>query len=97
MWVEKKLYSVSVTIFLNSYNACVAEFELLFVFTSTVNKAYCIVLQSLSMRNKQLLSDKKALLIQNKVEFDRLEKQKVKKTLPSNIILFYQLLHIFVI
>ncbi|KAI0243233.1 hypothetical protein LSAT2_022049 [Lamellibrachia satsuma] len=33
-------------------------------------------LKSLSMRNKQLLTEKKALLIQNKVEFDRLEKQK---------------------
>ena len=37
------------------------------------------VLQSLSVRNKQLLNEKKALLIQNKVEFDRLEKQKVNK------------------
>jgi len=36
-------------------------------------------LQSLSVRNKQLLNEKKALLIQNKVEFDRLEKQKVNK------------------
>ncbi len=48
---------------------------------------YCLgfVLQSLSTRNKQLLQDKKMLLIQNKVEFDRLEKEKVCILLEDGI------------
>ena len=53
------------------------------------------VLQSLSTRNKQLLSDKKALLIQNKVEFDRLEKQKVEHIAQSQLTLFHQIVKIW--
>ena len=66
----------------------------MFAFTSTLNKAFCIVLQSLSMRNKQLLSDKKALLIQNKVEFDRLEKQKVEHVTQSELTLVHHIVTI---
>ena len=36
--------------------------------------------QSMNQRNKELLEDKKRLLIQNKVEFERLEKEKVSLT-----------------
>ena len=48
----------------------------------------CIVcvhhsLQSLSSKNKQLLNDKKGLLIQNKVEIDRLGKEKVGASHPQ--------------
>ena len=43
--------------------------------------------QSLSARNKLLLQDKKKLLIQNKMEFDRLEGEKVS----ASQILLHQL------
>ena len=36
-----------------------------------------MLLQSISDRNKSLLNDKKKLLIQNKLEIDRMEKEQV--------------------
>ena len=48
-----------------------------------LNHAY---IQSLSERNRQLLADKKILLIQNKIEFEKLESERVKLRLSSYFI-----------
>jgi hypothetical protein len=39
-------------------------------------KVFFFYFQSLAERNRRLLKDKKVLLIQNKVEIERLEKEK---------------------
>lgn len=50
----------------------------------------CVVLQELTARNRQLLKDKKVLLVQNKVEFERIEKEKVGFSLKLEYKLFSQ-------